>query len=403
MKFFTNGAMMRSRFISTLLMAAGLGYGFLSAGAWAASDAQQRQMSSVVKEVIGPLMQEYAIPGMAVALTIDGQSYFYNYGVASLATQQAVTNRTLFEIGSNSKTFTATLAAYAAVNGKLAFTDPVSKYLPELKGSSFDHVSLLNLGTHTAGGLPLQVPETIQDNAQLFDYLQHWQPPYPAGTQRAYSNVSIGLLGMITARSMQMPFEEAMEKTLFPLLGMRHSYFHVPADQMASYAQGYTKQGAPIRLNPGVLGAEAYGIKTNAADLIRFIAANVGSLRVDDQLQQAIKLTHTGFMDTGVMMQDVIWEQYAAPFTLKQLLAGNSDAMAYHAMPVTAVQPASPTQSAHDDVLINKTGSTNGFASYVAFIPARKIGIVLLANKNYPIPPRVTAAYQILKQLENLQ
>jgi beta-lactamase class C len=369
----------------------------------AAEPGREQVVASAVTGVIGPLMQQYAIPGMAVALTIDGQNYFYNYGVASLATHQAVTNRTLFEIGSNSKTFTATLAAYAAVNGKLSFADPVSKYLPELKGSSFDHVSLLNLGTHTAGGLPLQVPEAIQDNAQLFDYLQHWLPPYPAGTQRGYSNVSIGLLGLMTARSMQMPFEEAMEKMLFPLLGMRHSYLHVPADQMASYAQGYTKQGAPVRLNPGVLGAEAYGIKTNTADLIRFIAANVGSLRVDDQLRQAIKLTHTGYMDTGVMMQDLIWEQYAAPFTLKQLLAGNSDDMAYHAMPVTAVQPASPAQSAHDDVLINKTGSTNGFASYVAFIPTRKIGIVLLANKNYPIPARVTAAYQILKQLENLQ
>jgi beta-lactamase class C len=50
-------------------------------------------------------------------------------------------------------------------------------------------------------------------------------------------------------------------------------------------------------------------------------------------------------------------------------------------------------------VLINKTGSTNGFASYVAFVPAQKLGIVMLANKNYPIAQRVTAAYQILTKL----
>ena len=70
--------------------------------------------------------------------------------------------------------------------------------------------------------------------------------------------------------------------------------------------------------------------------------------------------------------------------------------MAYQASPVTALQPPLP---AHDAVLLNKTGSTNGFASYVALIPARKIGIVLLANKNIPVAARVTAAYQILDKL----
>jgi beta-lactamase class C len=51
-------------------------------------------------------------------------------------------------------------------------------------------------------------------------------------------------------------------------------------------------------------------------------------------------------------------------------------------------------------VLLNKTGSTNGFAAYVACVPARRLGVVFLANKNYPIDARVTAAYQILMRLD---
>jgi beta-lactamase class C len=78
-----------------------------------------------------------------------------------------VTRNTLFEIGSISKTFTATLASYAQVKGKLSFSDSAGHFLPVLRGGGLDKVRLLNLGTHTPGGMPLQVPEQITNNDQL--------------------------------------------------------------------------------------------------------------------------------------------------------------------------------------------------------------------------------------------
>jgi beta-lactamase class C len=96
------------------------------------------------------------------------------------------------------------------------------------------------------------------------------------------------------------------------------------------------------------------------------------------------------------MTQDLIWEQYRYPVDLEDVLAGNSSKVSNEANPVVRIDPPSPPQ---DDVLINKTGSTNGFGAYVVFVPGKRIGVVLLANKNYPIDARVTAAYEILTRL----
>ncbi len=80
---------------------------------------------------------------------LSGKSYVFNYGVASIATRQPVADGTLFEIGSVSKTFTAALASYAQVMGRLSLSDTTYKYLPELRGHPLGDVTLINLGTHT--------------------------------------------------------------------------------------------------------------------------------------------------------------------------------------------------------------------------------------------------------------
>ncbi len=364
--------------------------------ATSAADDVKTKVEKIVAQAIRPVMERYGIPGMAVGIVLNGQSYVFDYGVASRATGQPVESSTIFEIGSVSKTFTATLACYAQVSGQVSLSDSASKYFPSLQGSHFDRVSLLNLGTHTSGGLPLQVPDDITNDDQLMRYFQNWKPPYAPGTYRTYTNLGVGLLGRITTKSLNEGFVELMEGKLFPALGLKNTYLNVPTARMDDYAQGYTDKDVPIRMGSGVFAAEAYGVRTTAGDLLRFVEANMGMLALDEKWQRAATDTHTGYYRIGAMTQDLIWEQYHHPVALKDLLAGNSVEVMLKANPAVKLDPPSPPR---DDVLINKTGSTNGFSAYVAFVPAGKIGVVLLANKSYPIAARVTMAQEILTRL----
>ncbi|MEX3240549.1 MULTISPECIES: class C beta-lactamase [Serratia] len=349
-----------------------------------------------IDAIIQPLMQKYGVPGMAIAVSVDGKQQFYDYGVASKQTGKPITNQTLFEVGSLSKTFTATLAAYAQNEGKLSFAEPASHYLPELRGSAFDRVSLLNLATHTSG-LPLFVPDEVTNDAQLMAYYKNWQPPHAVGSYRVYSNLGIGMLGMITAKSLNQPFALAMEKQLLPALGMNHSYVNVPAAQMDNYAQGYNKKDQPVRVTPGPLDAESYGIKSNAEDLIRYLEANMQVAKVGDKWRKALAATHTGYYRAGVFTQDLMWESYAYPEKLTTLTEGNNAGMIMNGAPATAITPPKQDQGA---AWYNKTGSTGGFSTYAVFIPSKKIAVVMLANKWFPNDDRVAATYQLVQALD---
>ncbi|WP_449105151.1 class C beta-lactamase [Pseudomonas mohnii] len=356
----------------------------------------QDQMETLVNAAVRPVMQAQGIPGMAVAVTVNGKPHYFNYGVASKENAQPVTENTLFEIGSLSKTFTTTLAAYAQASGKMSLSDKASQVWPALRGSAFDHISVLQLGTYTAGGLPLQFPDAADSADKMLGYFKQWQPTYAAGTHRQYSNPSLGLFGYLAAQSMGQPFDELMEHTLLPKLGLKHTYLKVPQAQMGFYAQGYNKDDKPVRVGPGALDSEAYGVKTSTSDLIGYVQANLQPSLLEKPLQQAIALTHTGYYRVGEMTQGLGWELYQYPVTLDQLLAGNSPQMAMEAHKVQWLNPPQPQPK---NLLLNKTGSTGGFGAYAMFVPSKDIGIVILANKNYPIAERVKIAHQILSAL----
>lgn len=361
-----------------------------------ASADQAADVRKAVDAAMKPLIKEYELPGLAVAVTLDGKRYFASYGVTSKKSQEKVTPDTLFELGSISKTFTATLASLAQTEGKLSLDDRVGKYLPDLEGRAIGNVRLLDLATHTGGGFPLQFPDRVKTDEDAIDYFRDWKPQYVEGAYRTYANPSIGLLGVVTAKAMGDDFKTLMETKLFPQLGLKRTYVEVPASEMKSYAWGHNDDDKQVRVNPGPLDAEAYGVKSNATDMIQFVEVNMDVQAAPDDVAKAVQATHTGHYRAGEIIQDLIWEQYAYPVAVEKIVDGNSRKMAFEPVPAKAI---TPPMAPRDDVWLNKTGSTGGFGAYVAYIPAKKIGIVMLANRAYSNEARTRAAYAVLSQL----
>lgn len=346
--------------------------------------------------IFAPLIKAHDIPGLVVGLSREGRHEFFAAGLTARKDGRPVDADTLFELGSVSKTFNVALAALASLRGRLALDKPLSEVLPHFKGTAFGALTPIDLATHATGGMPLQVPDGVKTDAALMDWLAAWKPAALPETRRAYSNISIGMLGRVTASALGTSYTEAAQGTLFPMLGLKGTFIDVPAAARARYAQGYNRANKPVRVTPGLLDAEAYGVKSSARDMLRFLDAHLGNIDIPPELSRALAFTRTGYFETAPYVQDMVWEQYPWPVGLDRLIAGNSMDMALKSQPITRLVPPLTPQK---DVFINKTGSTAGFGAYAVMLPAQRTGLVILANRGYPNGERAKAAYGLIEAL----
>ncbi|MCK7313290.1 ACT family cephalosporin-hydrolyzing class C beta-lactamase [Enterobacter bugandensis] len=362
-----------------------------------AAPMSEKQLADVVERNVTPLMKAQGIPGMAVAVIYQGQPHYFTFGKADIAANKPVTPQTLFELGSISKTFTGVLGGDAIARGEISLGDPVTKYWPELTGKQWQGIRMLDLATYTAGGLPLQVPDEVTDNASLLRFYQNWQPQWKPGTTRLYANSSIGLFGALAVKPSGMSYEQAMTARVFKPLKLDHTWINVPKAEETHYAWGY-RDGKAVHVSPGMLDAEAYGVKTNVQDMASWVMANMAPDALQDtSLKQGITLAQSRYWRVGAMYQGLGWEMLNWPVDAKTVVGGSDNKVALAPLPAREVNPpVAPVKASW----VHKTGSTGGFGSYVAFIPEKQLGIVMLANKSYPNPARVEAAYRILDALQ---
>ncbi|MDT0353047.1 serine hydrolase domain-containing protein [Pseudonocardia charpentierae] len=276
-------------------------------------------MDAVVEQTATELHQ----PGMVVLIRTPHDEYVNARGVTEWRGSTPVTPDTKMRIGSNTKTMTGTAILQMVQEGKIALTDPVARYLPDVPGG--EAITIAQLGDMRSGlfnyteTLELNTaldtePGRVWTNEELLA-LAFANPPYFApGQGWHYSNTNTVLLGEIAEQIDRKPLDRILQDRFFTPMGLRGTSFPAGADSTmpASYSHGYMygtnvaqlsdpslPAGQLAEVEAGTLdpadhtddntswaGAAGRGVSTTN-DLAVWVKAMVGGQLLDAATQQA--------------------------------------------------------------------------------------------------------------------
>lgn len=336
----------------------------------------------VVANTVYNLMNQNRVPGVAVALFVDGRPYLYNFGVANVATREPVTENTLFEMGSITKTFTALLLGMEINEGKMHLQDSVIHFASSLQRltGSVNYITLEQLATHTSS-LPFELPDYIDTQQEFCSYLNRWHPDRPMGSTWAYSNIGFGLLGYMLEGATAESYDQLLHQRILNPLGMYHTEIEVPYQLESNYAQGYNWDGSPAKQwrHNDIIPAEG-SLKTTSQDMLKYLMASLGVPGTPTDILSGIHVTCYAYVATRFGLQGLAWEKHLLDSLNNNGYINKTRVLFLRNSYANQVSINDPTQY-DDNMLIDKTGNTAGFTAYIALIPSQKMGVVLLANK----------------------
>lgn len=296
--------------------------------------------------------------GIVVGLLDEKGTNYYSYGVKSLKTGEAVNENSIFEIGSISKTFTGILLANMVLTDKMKLDDPLQKYLPEgvtAPTRNGKEITLVNMANHTSG-LP-RMPSNFNpanpanpfadySEEQLYYFLNNYELPRDIGSQYEYSNYAMGLLGHILALEDTMSYEELLTKVITEPLGLHETGITLTPVMKENLAMGHS-EGIEVENWDLTTLAGAGAIRSNAADMLKYLEANMGIIKSD--LYPAMQLSHKNSR-----------EEKAEPIV----------GLGWHTMVF------------NDTEIVWHNGGTGGYRTFAGFVKGAKKAVVVLSNSN---------------------
>lgn len=341
-------------------------------------------------EIISKFQQDHAVPGLFVGIHHGSKSWMYSLGKQGASDPTQVTNTTLFELGSVSKTFTTLALAEIMEQGEWTWATTVADLDARFAHTPVGRLTLLDLVTHRTGGMPLQVPDTIKNEADFITYLQNWQPELPGA--RSYANPSIGLAAWLVGQHTEKSFQKWMDSSNFKRWGFDQTHIQIPDKRKSDYATGMGSDGKERRVQPDYLWEEAYGVKSSGRDMLLFVKRllNPALVAKNKTYQKALQAQRTTYFAHPLFEQGLMWEALPWPVALPRW---ESTVMAENSLALTPM--VAQVNATSDGRLYQKTGSTGGFSTYVVWIPQESWGFVLLANRSVPNVERVRLAHAL--------
>jgi len=303
------------------------------------------------------LVEDAQIPGIVLGvLEADGSTRIVSYGSGGPGTHP-LGPRSIFEVGSITKTLTASLLADAVSRGEVALADPVSRYLPDnVTVPSYDgrQITLEDLATHRSG-LPdwadhspadPRAPMADYDVETLYDFLTAFSLTRPPGREYQYSNLGFQLLGIALSGAAGMPISQLVHQRILEPLGMEMTGYLLEGDM----AEWMTRGHGASEVVPPSAGTEgrwgAGGLRSNMDDMLKYLKANVGPH--ETPLQAAMYSAHAARAATGEERIEIGlgWQILKSP----------------------------------GQMIVVHLGRAGGFRAGMGFDPQRGIGTVLLSN-----------------------
>ena len=223
---------------------------------------------SAIRAVIKERVDAKRSSGIAVGiLDPDGHTRVFAYGTSG--TSRPLDANSVFEIGSITKTFTATTLADMAAKGEVMLDDPVAKYLPsgsKVPSRNGREITLVDLATQSSGlpRMPTNFhpkdptnPYADYTEQQAIDFVSSYQLTRDVGAEYEYSNLGMGLLGIALARREGVSYEDLVRKHVLDPFGMTDTRVVFTPSMKERLALGHDEAGSVVSTwdIPGLAGA----------------------------------------------------------------------------------------------------------------------------------------------------
>ena len=258
------------------------GAGAQAAAAPAAAIAQARSYD--LDADVTRTMKLFDVPGIAIAIVKDGKVIAARgFGVRKLGDPTPVDGKTLFEVASNSKAFTAVALAMLVDEGKLAWDDPVTKHLPDFQ--MYDayvtkEMTIRDLLVHRSGlglgaGDLLWWPTTSFSTDEIIHKLRYIKPATSFRNSYAYDNLLYIVAGKIIALKSGKSWGETVRERILNPVGMSTTTISLAENAgNANVSGAHSKINGKIELVkqvPAHNAVGAVGINTSAEDIAKWM------------------------------------------------------------------------------------------------------------------------------------